>query len=173
MHIKTNPAPVTQSVSHSEAPRIAAQLVVPDETSDETSVEDPRLFPAFIEACIDLEEPTRVNAKGVVEEIPFKMVAGERLEVRFKYNVGIPNAHAFGVFFFESYRDSIRLQNAIIANQPAVVISPQVPVADVTGLETQYGTITVTTPDDAKDSTVYYGNLIIYQQGVKQRVITL
>ena len=169
------PAPATQSVLHSEAPRSAAQLVVPD--VDENEIidpdEDPKLFPPYIEACIDLEEPTRVNSKGETEEVPFKMIAGETLDVRFKYNVGIPNAHAFGVFFFETYRDSVRLQNAIILKQPAVVLSPQLPVPDLTGLSDQFGVVTITIPKDASDSTVYYGNLVIYQQGSQMRTITL
>ena len=123
----------------------------------------------FLEACINLEEPQSIDENGVMSDTAFIMMAGEERDLRFKYNVGVPNAHAFGVFFFESYGHSITLRNPIVLMQPSVVITPQVPVADPTGFYDQYGMLSVTIPDDADDYTTYYGALVIYQQGAKLR----
>ena len=127
----------------------------------------------FIEACIDLVEPQYVDADGNLTDKAFIMQAGETVDVRFKYNVGYPNAHAFGVFFFPTFRDSVKLTNPVVLRQPSVVISPQVPVADATGYYDQFGVLRITTPSDAPEFNTYYGALIIYQEGVTERSVVL
>lgn len=114
----------------------------------------------FIEACIDLEEPQ--DSSGA--DAPFVMRAGETIVANFKYNAGIPNAYAISVAFFANYYDWLHIRNAIVLNQPAVVITPQVPIADPTGYYEQFGTLTITAPDDAPDRTIYWAILIIHQK---------
>lgn len=123
----------------------------------------------FIRACIDLIEPTK-EIDGELVEVSFYMESGETRVLDFTYNVGYPAAHAIGALFFSTPADATDLRNPVVADQPAVILNPQVPQEDVTGVLEQRGTLTVTAPQLPADTEFvhYFGALVIYQNELEE-----
>ena len=122
----------------------------------------------FIRACIDLIEPyTIINGERVETQFYFK--SRETRTLNFTYNVGYPAAHAINAFFFRDVGDAQKLINPVIIGQPTIVVDPQIPLADLTGLLERKGTLRVTAPEAIEgENTHYWGALVIYQSDLAE-----